>query len=264
MNKNNAIGVFDSGIGGLTVLNELVVALPNESFTYLIDAKNNPYGTRSREEIADLTLQAGEILLKLGVKMIIIACNTATVNSSKLREYMRINYPDVKLIGVTDSAAKLACKVTKNKNVLILATNATIDSNRYNEVINSIDSDIKCFLLKASELVPIVENMQTNTEYSYSFVRKLIEPYKEHSIDTVVLGCTHFGFLLNEIKSIYSDASFVDCGQAIIETVRKEIDGIECDNHEQVVKIYTTGDCKSVNNQIKSLVAYSYQGVYKI
>ena len=188
MNKNLPIGVFDSGIGGLTVLYRLIQMFPNEDFVYVGDTLNLPYGTKSKEQLKKLVSNVSNYLYNLPVKSIVIACNTATTNSKHLK-----NTIDIPIIGVIEPTAKYALNISEN--ILVLATNVTIDSNEYQTIINQNkkDPNSKQFYLKCSDFVDAIENNEINTPYSYKLVADKLKDLKNEKIDVIICGCTHFG-----------------------------------------------------------------------
>ena len=205
MSRSKPIGVFDSGIGGLTVLSDLIEMFPHEDFIYVADTFNVPYGTKPNEEIEKLVLNVGNYLLNQDVKAIVIACNTATANSSLLRK--STNIP---IIGVIEPTAKAAINATSNNKVAILATNATINSESYQELM---EDAVSCFPVKCSDFVPAIEGGLMDTEYSYNLVAKTLASIKDEEVDTVILGCTHFGLFSREILNVFPTATLVGCGK---------------------------------------------------
>ena len=153
MNKNLPIGVFDSGIGGLTVLYKLIEMFPNEDFVYVGDTLNLPYGTKTKEQLRTLVSNVSNYLNELPVKSIVIACNTATTNSGHLKETL-----DLPIIGVIEPTANYALNISEN--ILVLATNVTIDSNAYQDIINANkkDPNSKQFYVKCSDFVDAIES----------------------------------------------------------------------------------------------------------
>lgn len=206
MNDNRPIGVFDSGIGGVTVLEELVKKFPNENFIYVGDTLNLPYGTKSPEKLRELVSNIANYLVGRNVKAIVIACNTATANSHHIKDEI-----DVPVIGVIDPTAKYAYENSKNKNILVLATNVTIESNSYQQALNNIDPNGNYYFSKCSEFVDAIESNNINTEASFKLVSDKLTEYKDKNIDTIILGCTHFGLYSNEINNVFPKAKLIPC-----------------------------------------------------
>ena len=182
---NKKIGIFDSGIGGLTTLEAITDLLPNEDYVYYADRKNNPYGNKSDEELYDIVNKVVRKLFKENVKLIVIACNTATTKCiSKLRE----NYPDMIFIG-TEPAIKVACD-NNYKNTLVIATPGTIASERTQELLvkNKKDNE-NIELIACDNLANAIENY--DNKKIDEILHKYFDKYKDKDIDAVVLGCTH-------------------------------------------------------------------------
>lgn len=253
MNDNRPIGVFDSGIGGVTVLSKLVEMFPNENFIYVGDTLNCPYGVKPKEEIANLVTNIANYLISRDVKAIVIACNTATANSAHLAKIT-----DIPVIGVIEPTAKYAYKLSKNKNIAVLATNVTIESRKYEEYLEKLAKRRifrkgKRHYVKCSEFVPVVENLEMNTEKSNKIVSEKISFLEDKKIDTVILGCTHFGLLSKDILKILPNAKLVDCGKPTGEKLKKVLNKkgmIASDNLTGVIEFYTTGDPKEMEKQI--------------
>lgn len=206
------IGVFDSGLGGLTVARSIATALPHESVYYFGDTKRCPYGTRGENEVRSFALQAGQWLSRHDVKIIVIACNTATAAALRLCQQTL----DVPVIGVIVPGARAAINSTRTREVGVLATNLTTRSGAYTRAIQDLDAGVDVYGCPASSFVEIVEqelatgaHLQErwlededifDTPEVRTTVRQVVEPLKGHNIDTVVLGCTHFPLLVGPIR----------------------------------------------------------------
>ena len=206
------IGVFDSGLGGLTVARSIATALPHESVYYFGDTKRCPYGTRGENEVRSFALQAGQWLSRHDVKIIVIACNTATAAALRLCQQTL----DVPVIGVIVPGARAAINSTRTREVGVLATNLTTRSGAYTRAIQDLDAGVDVYGCPASSFVEIVEqelatgaHLQErwlededifDTPEVRTTVRQVVEPLKGHNIDTVVLGCTHFPLLGGPIR----------------------------------------------------------------
>ena len=189
------IGVFDSGLGGLTVLKEIKRILPNEDLVYFGDTARVPYGPRSKETIMKYTFQAINFLLTKDVKAIVIACNTATARSlvEAQEKY------DIPIIGVIEAGARTAAASTKNGKVGIIGTEGTIKSKAYNTEIKKIDKRIKVYGKACSLFVPIVEEGWANTEVARLTAKEYLKDLEEKGVDSIVLGCTHYPLLKRTI-----------------------------------------------------------------
>ena len=206
------IGVFDSGLGGLTVARAIATALPNESVYYFGDTKRCPYGTRSENEVRTFALQAGRWLSRHHVKIIVIACNTATAAALRLAQQTL----DVPVIGVIVPGARAAINSTRTRRVGVLATDLTIRSGAYTRAIQDLDAGVDVYGCPASRFVEIVEHelatgahlqerwLEDEDIFDTPEVRRIVAevtaPLHDHDVDTVVLGCTHFPLLVGPIR----------------------------------------------------------------
>ncbi|WP_284693475.1 glutamate racemase [Anoxybacillus kestanbolensis] len=185
------IGVIDSGVGGLTVAKEIMRQLPKEQIVYLGDTARCPYGPRSREEIRQFTWEMTNYLLGYDIKMLVIACNTATaVALEEIRD--TLNIP---VIGVVHPGARTALKITKNYHIGVIGTVGTVKSGAYEQALKSINSDVKVESLACPKFVPLVESGQFEGEEAKQIVAESLEPLKDSPIDTLILGCTHYPLL---------------------------------------------------------------------
>ena len=198
------IGVFDSGYGGLTILNKIREALPEYDYIYLGDNARTPYGTRSFEIVYEFTLQAVNKLFEMGCHLVILACNTA---SAKALRTIQINDlpnidPDRRVLGVIRPTAECIGSMTQTRHVGILATAGTIKSESYPLEVHKLFEDIKVSGEACPMWVPLVENNEANSEGADFFIRKYIDNLlaKDRQIDTLVLGCTHYPILLPKIQ----------------------------------------------------------------
>lgn len=210
---NRPIGVFDSGIGGLTVVKELIRQLPNESIMYFGDLKRMPYGSRSKEEIIDFSLEISKFLISKNVKMIVIACNTATAYAVNILNDLL----DIPVIGIIEYGAKLASEITKNNKIGIIATEATIESGEYVKTIKQI-SELSVYTQKCPLLVPLIEREKyKNLD---TILKSYIEPLVAKNIDTLILGCTHYPIIKSKIEKLYSDLNIVDPASELVRNVK--------------------------------------------
>ena len=214
---NRPIGVYDSGFGGLSVWRELRRLLPNESFIYLGDGKNCPYGGRSREEIAGFAMEAVERLVTEGVKMVVVGCNTATTASVEL---LRARWSDMPIVGL-EPAVKPACLTTQTRRIAVLATEHSLRSDMFLSTAARYASDVEVLKVVGENFVDIVERGEENTEYGYDAVRRVVEPLLGENIDKIVLGCTHYPFLTGQIERVIAGhgIDIVDSGEAVARRV---------------------------------------------
>ncbi len=214
MEDSRPIGVFDSGLGGLTSVKEIMTQLPNESIIYFGDTGRVPYGTRSNEIITKYVMQDIRFLLKFNIKLIIIACGTA---SSVALQLAKEEF-DIPIIGVVEPTANKAVKTTKNKKIGIIGTRSTINSNSYQATIDKIDPTIKTFGQACPLFVPLIENGYTNNDITTTIAKEYLNPLKEENIDTLIMGCTHYPLIKETIqKVIGNQVNLIDAG---IETVK--------------------------------------------
>jgi len=209
--RNNPIGVFDSGVGGTSVWQEIVKLLPYENTIYLADSKNAPYGTKSKEKIIALSEKNTEYLLERGCKIIVVACNTATTNAITS---LRAKY-NVPFIGI-EPAIKPAALQTKTNAIGILATQGTLSSELFAKTSEKFAKEIQVIEQIGTGLVEIVEANQMNTEKTKKLLTEYLHPMILQKIDHLILGCTHYPYLIPQIKKILPDTvTIIDSGEAV-------------------------------------------------
>ena len=215
---NNApIGVYDSGFGGLSVWRELRRRLPNESLVYLGDGKNCPYGGREREEIAGFAFEAVERLVKEGVKMVVVGCNTATTAAVKeLREH----WTDMPIVGL-EPAVKPACLGSRTRRIAVLATEHSLRSDMFLDTAARYAEDVVVEKIVGRGFVEIVEHDMEASAEAMDAVRSVVEPLLASGIDKIVLGCTHYPLLKPHIKAVVGDRDIeiIDSGEAVARRV---------------------------------------------
>jgi glutamate racemase len=204
MIRNKSIGIFDSGFGGLSVMRGIVKELPDYSFIYLGDSARVPYGTRSKETVYKFTKQAIDFLFKKGCELIIVACNTASSDALRLVQQKHVpkNYASKKVLGVLIPAAEDAISKTKNGRIGVIATQGTVKSRAFIRELRKINPKIKVYQKACPLLVPIVEAGEQNLEITDITLKKYIKPLIDNRIDTLILGCTHYGILEPKIREI--------------------------------------------------------------
>jgi glutamate racemase len=241
--NTNPIGVLDSGIGGLTVLKSIVKELPHESVIYIGDSKNTPYGAKSQDEIYRLSKQLIGFLLQKRVKLIVIACNTITVSCL---DRLRSDYPDVPIVG-TVPVIKTAAAVSQKKRIGILSTTRTAQSDYQKHLIEEFANDCIVFNHGTDALVPFIEEGRVTTEEMSLALEKVLTVFSKDDIDTLVLGCTHFPFLEDQIKHILGKGvQLLDSGDAIARQVKRVLEHNDAlsTEVEKNVTVYTTGNMK--------------------
>ncbi len=195
--REHPVGVFDSGVGGISVLRELYKIMPEEDYIYFGDSMNAPYGTKTLEEIRKLTITNVEFLLKQGVKGIVVACNTATAAAVRM---LRNQYPDIPLVGI-EPAIKPAALQPGHPTVLVMATPMTIQGDKYKSLMMRYESKADIIGLPCPGLMEFVETGNTEGEDLKRFLEDLLSPYLRE-IDSIVLGCTHYPFVRKLIQDI--------------------------------------------------------------
>lgn len=214
--NNNPIGIFDSGVGGISVLNEIRKVLPNEDYIYYGDSLNNPYGDKSKEELFLIVCDIVEYFIKKDCKIIVVACNTAT---TLLIGDLRKKYSNIIFVG-TEPAIKVAYDYYHDKNVLVMATPGTIDSDTLVNLSNRYYQKNRYFL-KCDKLANMIENKSDQID---SYLNKILAPFKDKKIDVVVLGCTHYPFVKDKLAKVLTDAIFIDGGVGIAKRVKSIIE----------------------------------------
>lgn len=199
--KNRPIGVFDSGLGGISVLRALTKQLPSEDFLYFGDSANAPYGGRSTEEIRRLTLQCCESLLERGCKALVLACNTAT--SAAVTE-LRQRHPDKIIIGI-EPALKLAVQRHPKGKILVMATEATLREEKFAALMARCEQDREICKCPCPELVAFVERGELESAALDAVLRSRLEPFLSPKPQAVVLGCTHYPFLRKAISKVIGE-----------------------------------------------------------
>ena len=197
--NNNPIGVFDSGVGGISVLAELTEVLPKENFLYFGDSKNAPYGTKTVDEVLKLSEDCTKKLINMGAKAIVIACNTAT---SAAAEFLRSKYRDLPIIGI-EPAVKPAAEFKEHSKILVMATPMTLKKEKFIALAEHFSENDTIIPLPCPGLVELIEQGKTRGDEIEEFLKKLLMPYFDEKIDSVVLGCTHYPFVKEAIKSAF-------------------------------------------------------------
>lgn len=216
--KNNPIGVFDSGVGGLTTLKEIKNIMPHENIVYFGDTLHMPYGNKDKSQIIKYTSQILKFLKSLNLKVILSACGT-------ISSY--INLIDKEVFGVIKPACVKACSITKNKKVGIIATNATIKRGAYKENIYSIDSSISCFQNACPLLASLIESghIKRNDKLLIDSLKLYLEPLLLENVDTIVLGCTHYPIVEDVIKAIVGNKiNLINVGKELAVYVKKHLE----------------------------------------
>lgn len=220
MNIGNPIGIFDSGVGGLTVLNEAIKQLPHEDFIYFRDSKNFPYGDKNPVELKKIIISNIKSLVNNGCKAVVIACNTAT---SIAIEDLRKKF-DIPIIGM-EPAIKPALE-NKHKKVLVLATPVTLKLEKFNRLKNKLDKDDDLIILPAKGLADLIEKTvleKLDKKEIEKYVKNLFSSVNKEEISTIVLGCTHYVFIKDLIKKIFPGKSIIDGNAGTVQYLKKTL-----------------------------------------
>lgn len=201
MDKNAPIGVFDSGVGGLTVAREIMRQIPNERIVYFGDTARVPYGSKSKDNIIKFSRQIIRFLQTENVKAIVIACNTA---SALALDEMQQEF-DLPILGVVKPGAKVAVETTVNKRIGLIGTEANIRSGVYTRYIKSLDDEAKVFEKACPLFVPLVEEGWLHDDITLQVASRYLEELKEKDIDTLILGCTHYPLIRSTIRKVMGD-----------------------------------------------------------
>ncbi|MDD3125849.1 MAG: glutamate racemase [Candidatus Kapabacteria bacterium] len=218
-NQHSAIGLFDSGIGGLSVLKQFVRFLPGENFIYLGDTARVPYGNKSRQTVIEYSKQCTNFLLNQDVKLIVVACNTASSVALDVVQEMS----SVPVIGMITPAARAAILATQNSKIGIIGTRATVTSRAHQDEIHSLagDREIEVFAKSCPLFVPLVEEGMLHHNVTRQIAEEYLGEFEAHGIDTLVLGCTHYPLLRQLIGEILPNVELIDPGElAAIKAIR--------------------------------------------
>lgn len=217
-NKKNPIGIFDSGIGGLTVVKKIDEYLPHENSIYFGDTARVPYGTKSNSTVIEYAVQDAQFLVNQHVKLLIVACNTvSSVAINSLKEKF-----DIPIIGMIEPGAKMALEKTKSGRIGVIGTYATINNKAYSNEINRIDSEAKVYEKACPLFVPLAEEGWIDHKATYAAAEEYLQELKELKIDTLILGCTHYPILTKTIQDVIgNDVKLIDSGTAAATLVKK-------------------------------------------
>ncbi|MGE5372324.1 MAG: glutamate racemase [Solirubrobacterales bacterium] len=232
---NRPIGVFDSGLGGLTVFKALSELVPSESVVYFGDCGRVPYGTKSRETVIKYTFQNIRFLLNQDIKMIVIACNTASANSLELVK----NSLDIPIVEVVQPGADKVLRETRNKRVGIIGTAATVASGAYEKAINRADPSVTVFSKACRLFVELVEEGWWDNEIALKVAQEYLMPLKSEEIDTLVLGCTHYPLLQSTIEKVMGDGvKLVNSASEVAKAVKETIEREDIARDSKVAPVY--------------------------
>ena len=248
---NAPIGVIDSGVGGLTVVKELMRRLPNEQFLYIGDTARCPYGPRSAHEVRKFTWQLADELKAHSIKMLVVACNTATAVALESLQ-KKCPFP---VVGVIFPGARAAIKATKRSEICILGTAGTIQSGAYERALKALSSSCHTVALACPPFVPLVESDEYEGDFAKELVAKTLEPLKRESFDTLILGCTHYPLLQKHIVQAVGPhvtvlSSAEETADDVFETL-KYFNILRTQENEMPHIFYTTGSIPMFKTIVK-------------
>jgi len=246
------IGVFDSGLGGLSVLRHLRSALPKAGFLYIADSINAPYGNKNDAFIAERSLAISEFLLQQQVSAIVVACNTATAAAVQL---IRQQSP-VPVVAI-EPALKPAAKLSQSKKIGVLATESTLKSEKYQSLMSRVADNIYCYQQAAHGLVEQVEAGVIDEAMTRQLLKQYLLPMLEKGVDTIVLGCTHYPFLIPVIRQLVGEElNIIDTGRAVSEQLLRVLaEENQSANHDiKQHRFFSSGDLLHAENMIEHLL----------
>ncbi|TYA74584.1 glutamate racemase [Seonamhaeicola marinus] len=249
MNKQ-PIGVFDSGVGGTSIWKEIHKLLPNENFVYLADSMNAPYGPKGKEAITQLSIKNTELLLNKGCKLIVVACNTATTNAI---DHLRTSY-NIPFIGI-EPAIKPAALQTKTNAVGILATRGTLSSSLFSQTSEKFANHINVIEQIGEGLVPLIESGKLYSKEMTGLLRQYLQPMVDNNIDYLVLGCSHYPYLIPQLKELLPEqVTIIDSGEAVArqtKAVLEQRDLLNLASETPSIQFYTNGDIEVLKLLLK-------------
>ncbi len=251
--KKMPIAVIDSGVGGISVLRELIKIMPKERFLYFGDSKNAPYGTKSKSEVLDLTRENMKELQKRGIKALVIACNTATSAAVRI---LRQENPDFVIVGI-EPAVKPAAYCQESPRVLVLATPLTLQEEKFKALVLRFSHKGEFIPLPCPGLVELIEKGDTESPEIYSYLESILAPYRSQRIDALVLGCTHYPHIKKAISSFFPKTTLIfDGGEGTARHTRRLLEekGLVDDEGDGDVEICNSSEDGSLIEICKALL----------
>lgn len=267
MSDNRYIGVFDSGIGGMTVVKSIVESMPGENIIYFGDTAHVPYGTRSERQITEYVLADVRFLRTFDIKAVVIACNTA---DAVAKQKVRDANPDLPVFGVVDPASRLAVETSPGGKIGVIATNATVNSGAYKTAITRYDPNAQVFQMACPLLVPLVENgrFQKGDPVVEIVLKEYLDPLVAEGIDTLVLGCTHYPLLKDTIEALYPELNVISSSDAaaakMLGTLIQEgacSENTEAANSER--KYFVSDDAEGVDKLARVFMGDELGGTFR-
>lgn len=264
MNNSNPIGIFDSGVGGLTVVKKIVSLLPNENIIYFGDTARVPYGTKSNDTVIEYAFQDAKFLLNKNVKIIVVACNTASSIALKALQD-KLSIP---VIGMIEPGTKLALQKTKSGRIGIIGTNATINNKAYSKELLRLDPKLKVYEKACPLFVPLAEEGLINHPATRLIAEEYLGELKEDDIDTLVLGCTHYPILAKVIQKVIGNkVELIDSGTAASFVVKDYLEGqglLNKSNNIGLSEFYVSDLPKRFKEIAERFLGRSLEHVHKI
>ncbi len=262
--NNNPIGFFDSGIGGLTSVMHVMKMMPNESVVFFGDTARTPYGSKSPETIRRFSAQVADFLVSKQVKMIVIACNTATANAI---DYLRELHPDIPIIGCISPTAIEVAKHSGEKDVIgIMATKATVKSRVYSKKINQLNPNIRVEEVACPALVPLIEEGIVDDQIMDLTLKYYLDDFIEkNKITKLVLGCTHYPLISKNVSRIYPGIEQFSSSKELATAVMMELDSLKlhAEKHEVKHEFYASDASGGFESMVKMLGKEKYNIVIK-
>lgn len=250
MEKNNPIGIFDSGVGGSSIWKEIHKLLPLEHTIYLADSKNAPYGNKTAEEITQLSIKNTEQLIQMGAKIIVVACNTATTNAIAT---LRKNY-EIPIIGI-EPAIKPAALQTASKSIGILATKGTLSSALFSKTTKEFTKNISVVEIIGEGLVTLIEAGNLDGPEMISLLKKHTKPMLAANIDYLVLGCSHYPYIIPQLKEILpKNVTIIDSGEAVArqtKTVLQSLNMLREETTKPTLQFFTNAETDTLKFLLK-------------
>jgi len=225
-----SIGIFDSGVGGLTVFKEINKEFPKANIYYLGDTARVPYGNKSKETIIRYSIECANYLRNFNIDVLVIACNTASSHAlNVLRDYL-----DIEVIGVIEPGVETALKYTKNKKIGVIGTQATIRSNSYKNKLLEADNTLEIYQKPCPLFVPLVEEGMIDNHIAEMVVKEYLDDLVAKGIDTLILGCTHYPLLKNTIQKLYPNITIVDSSKATAQYLKRYFSDFQEEGEKKV------------------------------
>jgi glutamate racemase len=240
MNRTNPIGIFDSGIGGLTVVKSILRLMPNENIVYFGDTARVPYGSKSNDTVIEYSIQAANFLLRKNIKLLVVACNTASATALKdLKKFLTIP-----VIGMIEPGAKMALSESKNGIIGVIGTRATINNRAYANELKKINSRAKVYEQACPLFVPLAEEGWIDTKVTEMIAKEYLTVLKEKQIDSLILGCTHYPILHDVIQKVVGKkVKLIDSGTPAARLVEDYLNGRQLRNqsvHQGISEFYVS------------------------